>query len=400
MDEVGPNVVLPDELVGRARSMVAMLREQSEEAERNRSIPAESIEAMRTAGLFRALQPTKYGGFEHDFTTLADISVQIGRGCASSAWLCGLAIGNQWLIGCFPEQAQDEIWGDDPDAITFGVFTVTATAEKAQGGYRVSGSWRFASGCEFGEWFYVGVFLPPDGDHEQPYPAMLLVRTSDYAIDDDWYAAGLAATGSKRIVCDDVFVPAHRCLTFGDFVSGNTPGSRLHDNPMYAIPAMALIPYALCTPALGALQGAIDDFIADVGKRDTLSGFVAGGAKVGEFATVQSRVGRATAALEAAKALVHRDLAETHELARQGTPISIDRRIRSRLNQAYAGELAVQGIEIMYRATGGAGLYLSERTQRAWRDIHAMTHHASLNWDAVSSMFGQHALGYEPKGRY
>ena len=94
------------------------------------------------------------------------------------------------------------------------------------------------------------------------------------------------------------------------------------------------------------------------------------------------------------------DLAETHGLARQGEPISIDRRIRNRLSQAYAGELAVQGIEIMYRATGGAGLYLTERTQRAWRDIHAMSHHASLNWDAVSSMFGQHALGHEPKGRY
>ena len=189
-------------------------------------------------------------------------------------------------------------------------------------------------------------------------------------------------------------------MTFADFVSGTTPGSNLHDNPMYAIPAMALMPFALCAPALGALQGAIEDFIAYVGTRDTLSGFVASGTKTGEFATVQSRVGRATAALEGAKALVHRDLAKTHELATRGEPISIDRRIRNRLSQAYASELAVQGIEIMYRATGGAGLYLTERTQRAWRDIHAMSHHASLNWDAVSSMFGQHALGFEPKGRY
>jgi len=88
MDEVGPKVVLPDELVGRARSMVAMLREQAEEAERNRSIPVDTIEAMRTAGLFRALQPARYGGFEHDFTTLADIAVEIGRGCGSSARTC------------------------------------------------------------------------------------------------------------------------------------------------------------------------------------------------------------------------------------------------------------------------------------------------------------------------
>ena len=162
----------------------------------------------------------------------------------------------------------------------------------------------------------------------------------------------------------------------------------------------ALIPFALCAPMLGALQGAIEDFIADAGARQTLSGFVAGGERVGQFTTVQSRVGRAAAALEAAKAVVHRDLADTHELARRGAPVSIDRRIRNRLAQAHAAELAVQGIEIIYRATGGAGLYLSERIQRAWRDIHAASHHASLNWDAVSSMYGQHVLGFDPKGRY
>jgi len=400
MDDIGPKVMLPDELIDHSRSLMAIVRDQAEEAERNRRISADTVKAMRTAGLFRSLQPTKYGGFEHDFTTLTDIAVEIGRGCGSAAWICSLAIGNQWVVACFPEQAQDEIWGENPDAITFGVFTVTATAERVQGGYRISGSWSFASGCDFGEWFFMGALLPPNDEHEKPYPAMIIVRTSDYTIDDDWYTAGLAATGSKRIVCDNIFVPTHRCITFADFVLGTTPGSKLHDNPMYAIPAMALMPFALCAPALGALQGAIEDFISDVGSRDTLSGFVASGTKTGEFATVQSRVGRATAALEGAKALVHRDLADTHELANRGETISVDRRIRNRLSQAYASELAVQGIEIMYRATGGAGLYLTERTQRAWRDIHAMSHHASLNWDAVSSMYGQHALGYEPKGRY
>ncbi len=80
MDEVGANVVLPDVLVGRARSLVAMLAERSEEAERNRCIPVDSIEAMRSAGLFRALQPAKYGGLEHEFGTPADIALELGRG--------------------------------------------------------------------------------------------------------------------------------------------------------------------------------------------------------------------------------------------------------------------------------------------------------------------------------
>ena len=153
-------------------------------------------------------------------------------------------------------------------------------------------------------------------------------------------------------------------------------------------------------PALGALQGAIDDFVGRVGKRQTLSGFAAAGDRIGEFATVQSRIGGAAAALAAGKALIEADLADTHAQAQRSEPITVDRRIRSRLIQACVADMAVRGIDELYRTTGGGGLYLSEPIQRAWRDIHAASHHATLNWDAVSTMYGQHALGLEPIGRY
>ncbi len=400
MDTTGPEILTRDELVARARALASALRSRAEEAERNRIIPVESIDEMREAGLFRALQPRKYGGFEHDFNALAEITFELARGCASSGWLGGLAIGNQWLAGLFPEAAQDEIWGADPDAIVFAVFTVTTTAEKAQGGYRFSGSWGFASGCEIGQWFCLGLRLPPEDGDAPATPAIVMVRAGDYSVEDDWFASGLVATGSKRVVCEDVFVPAHRTLTFAEFATGTTPGSRLYDNRVFALPALVVLPSILCMPALGALQGAIDDFVGRVGKRQTLSGFVAGGDRVGEFATVQSRIGGAAAALAAGKALIEADLAETHALALRDEPITVDRRIRSRLVQAYVADIAVRGIDGLFRATGGAGLYLGEPIQRAWRDIHAVSHHASLNWDAVSTMYGQHALGLEPIGRY
>ena len=119
-----------------------------------------------------------------------------------------------------------------------------------------------------------------------------------------------------------------------------------------------------------------------------------------EFATVQARLGEAAASLAAGKALIHRDLDETQRLSRAEETITVDHRIQVRLSQAFAVRLAVQGIEALYGATGGAGLYLGHRVQRAWRDIHAVSHHVSLNWDAVSTMYGQNSLGLEPKGQY
>ena len=400
MDTEGPKILTRDELVARARALAPTLRSRAEEAEQNRIIPFESIDEMREAGLFRILQPRKYGGFEHDFNTLAEVSFELARGCASSGWLGGLAIGNQWLAALFPEAAQDEIWGGDPDALVFSVFTVTTTAEKAEGGYRFSGSWGFASGCEMGQWFCLGLRLPLEDGDAPATPAMVLIRAEDYSVEDDWFATGLVATGSKRVVCKDVFVPAHRILTFAEFVTGTTPGSRLYDNRVFALPAMVVLPSILCMPALGALQGAIDDFVGRVGKRQTLSGFAADGERIGGYATVQSRIGGAAAALAAGKALIEADLADTHAQAQRSEPITVDRRIRSRLIQAGVADMAVRGIDELYRATGGGGLYLSEPIQRAWRDIHAASHHATLNWDAVSTMYGQHALGLEPIGRY
>jgi hypothetical protein len=38
--------------------------------------------------------------------------------------------------------------------------------------------------------------------------------------------------------------------------------------------------------------------------------------------------------------------------------------------------------------------------QRVWRDAHATASHVGLDWDAVSTMYGQHALGLPPQGQY
>ena len=75
-------------------------------------------------------------------------------------------------------------------------------------------------------------------------------------------------------------------------------------------------------------------------------------------------------------------------------------RIRCRRNQAYATKLALHAVEALNASTGGYGLMLSNPVQRAWRDVNAVARHVSLNWDAVGTMYGQHAFGLEPRGQY
>ena len=105
---------------------------------------------------------------------------------------------------------------------------------------------------------------------------------------------GLAGTGSKNTVGDDVFVPAHRVVLVADLLAGTTPGAAVHDNPLYRQSMLSSLPFALVAPVLGMAEGALADFI-EMAKVRTTRGAVAGGNnRMAEFATIQSRVAEAT----------------------------------------------------------------------------------------------------------
>jgi alkylation response protein AidB-like acyl-CoA dehydrogenase len=119
-----------------------------------------------------------------------------------------------------------------------------------------------------------------------------------------------------------------------------------------------------------------------------------------EFATIQLRVAEAAAAVEAAELILLTDMRQAMATLHAGGDITVADRIRARRNQAYVTKLALQAVEALNASTGGAGLLLSNPVQRAWRDVNAVARHVSLNWDAVGTMYGQHAFGLEPRGQY
>ena len=400
MDTIETSRVEPDVLVERARALAPLVRKLSDQTETDRRVSRDVIDAMLEQQIFRVLQAERYGGFEQDFGTLVRIVIELGTGCASTAWVTGVVAIHQWLAAHFPIETQDEIWGDNPDALIAGSYATSGKCELADGGYRVTGNWRYASGCDNTPWGLISVMFPPASDDESPMPGFLIVGPGEFTLFDDWHTIGLAGTGSKAIVCEDQFVPFRRRVTFAELASGSSAGANAHDKPLYRIPLLAGIPSSISTPALGALKGAIDDFVEEAGARQTRGAVVAGGNRVGDFQAVQMRIGEAQACYNFARTQILADLEETHRLVDNGEPVSVDQRIHNRLTQSFQVKLAVQGIEALYGATGGEGLQLSHRIQRAWRDIHAVSHHVSFNWDAVSSMAGQHALGLEPKGQY
>ena len=390
--EAGVEATAPQTLIERARGLGTMLRERAAEVESDRRISNEVIAAIREREIFRILQPRMFGGFEHDWEVMIAVSFEIAAACGSTGWVTSLGIGHQWFVSKFPIEAQHDVWGDDLDAITFGSYAPINSAKPIDGGYRVNGRGRFASGCDHGSWALLGVALPPEPGHEKPSPGFVLIPAADYEIEDDWHTMGLAGTGSKTIVCSDVFVPSHRVLAFSAAADGATPGSTFHANPLYGLPLLTCIPMCICVPTLGMLHGAIEEFRDSMYNRESRGSLVPDPREPADYAAVQTHFAEATASLDAARLLIGRDMAEARQFAESGRILSTETRIRNRRDQAFAVRLAVNGINGLFDAGGALGIYLDNHNQRAWREINAAARHIAFNWGAVSTMYGQNAF--------
>jgi resorcinol 4-hydroxylase (FADH2) len=389
----------PAELVRRARDLVPEVRALAEETERNRRISPDIIAKIREAELLRTTRPKEFGGFEYDGEVALDIALTISAACASTGWAVNGALSNGISFGHYPIETQRELWGNGSDPFSCACFAPTGTATPAEGGYRLSGKWSFASGVDHASWIRLGAFIqapdavPADG-------AFFLLPVGDVEIEDNWFVYGLCGTGSKNIIVDDAYVPAHRVLRFADTRAGRTPGARHHANPVYRMPLLVLGATMLASTAVGAAKGALADYLDMTTGRTTRGALAGGGLAMTEFATVQLRYAEAAAAAEAAELILVTDMGSAMAKLRAGEEITVADRIRARRNQAYATKLALQAVEALNASTGGAGLQLSNPIQRAWRDVNAVARHVSLNWDAVGTMYGQHAFGLEPRGQY
>ncbi len=389
----------PEELVARAKAMVPEIRELAEETERNRTIPPEIIGKIRAAELLRTCRPKEFGGFEYDAVVALEIALAVSAACASTGWALNGALSNGISFGHFPIETQRELWGGGNDPFTCACFAPTGTALPTDGGYVLNGKWSFASGCDHSSWIRLGALITPLGAKTQD-GAFFLLPIDDVEIEDNWFVCGLSGTGSKNVIVHEAFVPQHRVLLFADTRSGHTPGAQYHKNPLYRLPLLVLGATMLASTAVGAAKGALDAYLAMTTGRKTRGALAGGGLAMAEFATVQLRIAEASAAIEAAEIILVTDLQKAMEKLRAGGEITVADRIRCRRNQAYATKLALQAVEALNASTGGYGLMLSNPVQRAWRDINAVARHVSLNWDAVGTMYGQHAFGLEPRGQY
>ncbi|OGA41780.1 MAG: acyl-CoA dehydrogenase [Betaproteobacteria bacterium RIFCSPLOWO2_12_FULL_68_19] len=377
------------ELWGRAEELLPALRERAARCEELRRIPDETLRDFHDAQLLRIHQPRRVGGAELEFAAVVEFGALLARACASSAWNFINFLSHHLMLGMFPPQAQDEIWGASPDVLIASSFVFPAgRARKVADGYVISGRWPFSSGVDPSEWNMLAGLARLD-DNAPPEQRVFLLHRSQYQVIDTWFAGGLRGTGSKDVEVAEQFVPEHLTLSVADTKGGPTPGSALNPGPLYRMPVFALFPYMLSGVALGIAEGLVEAFL----ERSVSSVGRMTGARIAEIQSTQIRLGEATAYARASRLAQLENCRDAQRKIERNEVPDMKTKVRYRLEGAYSVEWAVRAVDLMFGLAGASGLYESGHAARAFRDAHAVRQHFSFNTDIAGTTYGRVALG-------
>lgn len=392
----------PDELIARAKAFVPELIERQAETEQRTRYAADTHEAFVRAGFYRALVPRRYGGYEADPGTFATVISELARGCPSTAWCVCLAAHHAVQVATwFPEHVQAKAFAGG-DFLAPSVSAPAGTVTRADGGWRVDGIHKYASGAPYAT-HYLGQALPaaePNGTPTGP-PALFLAPRSTWTMLDDWGTSlGLKGSGSNSIRFDGAVLPDDHVIEnlflIDADVTGGTEGYRVHRNPLYAGRTLSLFSLDFAALVVGMALGALDEYENIIRSKKTSRPPIVLRMHDADY---QRWLGKATAKLRAAEALVAQAADQYLDACRAGVsgerPFTRDLDLEIQVLGRQSMWLSWEAMqETLFRTAGSTAAEDGQRMQRIWRDMSmAWGHRFNVLVESIDGDMGRNRLG-------
>jgi 3-hydroxy-9,10-secoandrosta-1,3,5(10)-triene-9,17-dione monooxygenase len=368
----------PAECVERARRLAPRVAERAALTETGRTLPDETIGDLVESGLIRTLLPARYGGSELDFDVVLSVCLELGRACATTAWVGSFFMNHAWVVGLFPLAAQDEVWSSDRDALVATRVSLHGNVvERGSDAWTLTGTWPQTSGVDHAQWVVLGASASQNDRAERFF---CLVPKRDLRIVDTWRAVGVRGSGSHTVIAEKVLVPAHRVIPFQDFMDGTCPGGAIAGaGPLYRLPASGGYMPILAGPILGTARGVLDACV-EAGKR------VRGGP--GSLGVTQrASLAEAAAEIDSVTSLLHWHLRDSMATVARGATMTLAQRARGRRDGAHAAKVCNRAMTRLLDFAPAFVLYDTSPVQRAWRDVRMMSAHPALHADTVGELW-------------
>ncbi|WP_240975696.1 acyl-CoA dehydrogenase family protein [Paraburkholderia aromaticivorans] len=355
--------------------VIAEIAARRDEFDRLSHVPRDVIAKLKRAGVYRAATPRRFGGDALAPALFLDMIERIAVADGSAAWVASFGSANVYLAA-LPLHTQAEIYADGPDQVFAGGLFPVQPAQPAEGGWRVNGTWKFASGCKGADWLGVGIGVGAPGAGGKPRTAVF--RPHQVEIVENWDVVGMQGTGSHDLRVSDQFVADD-----WTFVRGGEP---CVDEPLYRYPTIAYAAQVLAVVNLGLARAALDVANHMAGGRKTTTG----APQLADRAYYRIELAKAEAQLRSARAFFYDTTNQVWQSILAGNAVTADQVSLLRLS---ATQIAREGADVVqraYRLGGTMAIYRSHPLQRLMRDSMVVTQHAFLgegNYDGAGAVF-------------
>jgi len=261
-----PGSFLPDGALG-------LIRDAASAAERARDLAPAVLELIYREGWFRLLAPRRWGGRALPLPELVRLEEGLAYADGSVGWVVTLCSGAGWFAGFIPDgdpgheltEGFEGLFANERLCIA-GSGSVGGEAGVVDGGYRVSGSWAYASGIRHATAYTANCRVVREreavnGADGQPLIRPFLFLPGEVRLRNDWNAMGLVATGSHGFFMEDAFVPAERMFAID-------PAAAVDADPLYQYPFLPLAEATLAVNISGMGQHFLECCADYFGRRE------------------------------------------------------------------------------------------------------------------------------------
>ena len=378
--------------IQRARELGPELDAAAEEIERRRELPEPIVEALIERGLFRLLLPRSLGGAELPPAVYVQVIEEVAKHDASTAWCLGQGTGCTMTAAFLDPEVAQEIFGPKRGIVAWGP-PGPAEARTVSGGYRLTGTWSFASGSHHATWLGAHVaILAEDGTPRLTPDGGSIIRTllfpkASARFTDIWHVIGLRGTGSDSYMVTDLFVPEKYTVLRTAEPRPRQPGL------LYSFSSSNMYSSGFAGVALGIARSTLEAFVELA--RDKIPR----GAKrtLRDNNVIQSQVARSEARLSAARAFLLGSLEEIWRDVAQSGRLTLDHNTTIRLASTWAIHQAREIVDTAYHAAGATAIFESNPFERRFRDVHTVVQQYQGR-QAHFETVGQVLLGLQAEG--
>ena len=343
-------------VVETARRLAPMLAERAADIDENDRFVAENYQLLKDAGLVEAGVPAALGGGDADVAELAEMLRILARACGSTALAFSMHT-HQVAIPAWRWRHQKiaavepllrRVASEKLILLSSGGsdwIGGSGTAEKVEGGYRVTARKVFTSGAEAGSILMTGAVHEAEDGARSVIHFGAPMKAPEVRVEDTWRSLGMRGTGSNDVLIEGLFVPDAA-------VAFSRAAGEWH--PVFQTIATIAFPLIFAI-YLGVAESARDIAIGIARQKP---------------GSDPSLAGRMDTELRAAQ-LAHRSMLDA---------VALNAPSAETVNEVMIGRTlvarhAIRAVELAMELVGGASFYRATGLERRFRDVQGARFH-------------------------